>query len=129
MLAHLRFTGTAEKDVAERIGLSKNHFSRIVTGRVAVTPKTAKALEGEYGIQADWLLYGKQPVRVAPKGDKGIRMYVEMTPETTAPGKAEVRERIRREYYCGQCEGRVGQAMDRCPHCTYLLDWPVIKEE
>ena len=61
------------QELADRLGISLSSIAMYLNGLHTIRKVVALAFEGCYGVQADWLLYGKKPVYVDSK-EQGSRL-------------------------------------------------------
>lgn len=72
-LAEMRHgLGMTQKDVREILGLTHTAYNRIENGHVKLTVENAQKIEDEYGVGAEWLLYGDESKKDYPVGRKMI---------------------------------------------------------
>ena len=64
--------GLVQKDVRVALGISHTAYSRIENGHVRLTKENAQKIEDEYGVGAEWLLYGDESKKDYPVGKRMI---------------------------------------------------------
>lgn len=53
----------SQAELARRIGVTSQNISQIVNGKIQLSYLTAKAIESEFGVNAEWLLNGTGEMR------------------------------------------------------------------
>lgn len=125
-LHQVKATGVTQAQVAERLGLTPEHLSRVCQGHVPVSQRVMDALLREFGLQPAWLLRGEPPMvsmEIRPKEWRTIIPLVTQPSTTTAPGAAEV-IKVPTLYQCGHCHREVRPKNEWCPTCGLMLIWP-----
>lgn len=64
--------GLGQKDVRAVLGISLTALSRIENGHMRLTKENAQKIEDEYGVGAEWLLYGDESKKDYPVGKRMI---------------------------------------------------------
>lgn len=64
--------GMTQKEVRGVLGLTHTAYSRIENGHVKLTTENAQKIEDEYGVGAEWLLYGDERKKDYPVGRRMI---------------------------------------------------------
>ena len=64
--------GLLQKDVRAVLGLTHTAYSRIENGHMRLTVENAKKIEDEFGVGAEWLLYGDESKMNYPVGKRMI---------------------------------------------------------
>ena len=69
-----------QRELGERIGVTSQLISQMESGKTPVSSMTARAMEAELGVSADWLLYGRGEM-ATEKGNRGKQPAVpELSP-------------------------------------------------
>lgn len=119
-LAHiLEAMQMTQAQVADAVGISRTYLSQVKSGRKPVTPDTALAFEAALGYQAEWILHGTGPYRIAEGGPE----YMVGPLSKTNPAPSAVSVISRTAYHCGGCHGEVSLGLEQCPHCGAHLRW------
>lgn len=105
----------AQKEIAETLGFAESHLSAVKNGRRPLTEKAAKLFELTYGIRAEWLLTGEEPMLTYDPAPATT---------TTAAPSAVADVKVEKVYKCGDCFGIVEVGAKRCRHCGARLRWP-----
>lgn len=122
ILADMKAAGIPQKEVARRIGLTPTHFSAIRNGHQRLQRRTAEAMERVFGVCADWLMDGREPVSLKQEGDE-LRLSFSLYPDED-PAQGSPEAPVVTQPHCGQCGGRVAPRLPTCPHCGCRLIWP-----
>ena len=64
--------GLLQKEVCGVLGLTHTAYSRIENGHMRLTIENAQKIEDEYGVGAEWLLYGDERKKSFPVGRRMI---------------------------------------------------------
>lgn len=69
----------SQAELARRIGVTSQLISQIENQRIPLSYLTARAIEGEFGVDHDWLLIGKGEMLAKKSPSKELELSPELT--------------------------------------------------
>lgn len=85
-------SGLSQREFGVRIGTSTSNLQAIMKGERLLSLRYAERMEEEYGVGADWLLYGREAAKEYPCGREMIS-YLKHHPEV----RKEIWEKMKEE--------------------------------